>query len=244
MSEAPILIGNWKMHGTRALLRDWADALLPLCAEGSARACLCPPAPLLREAAQLLDPAIWVGGQNLSAQQQGAHTGEISAAMLVEAGCRLALVGHSERRQDQRESDAEVAAKAEAALAAGLHPVVCVGETGADRDAGNTEKLLARQVDALAGLATNDQWVIAYEPVWAIGTGLAAEIADIEAAHSFIRQRLGSKIPLLYGGSVNRDNIAAVLQSDLVDGALIGSASLDPQHFFDMVRISITISSS
>ncbi len=238
----PLIAGNWKMHGLRAdglaLAREVAEG-----AGGGAAAAellVCPPFTLLREiAAALEDGAVAVGAQDCHAAAKGAHTGDVSAPMLRDAGARFVILGHSERRADHGESDAAVLAKTEAALAAGLVPVVCVGESEGERLAGGAEAVVARQLDgSLPGGFAEAGGVVAYEPVWAIGTGRTPTESDIAAMHAAIRARLrarfgeaGGALRILYGGSVKPANAAAILALENVDGALVGGASLVAADF-------------
>jgi triosephosphate isomerase len=185
-----------------------------------------------------------IGAQDCHWAQSGAHTGCISVPMLVEAGARIVIVGHSERRADQHETDAEVRAKAEAAIAGGLVAIVCVGETEAQRDAGETLDVVGRQLGgSIPPDATAAGLVVAYEPVWAIGTGRTPSVDDIRAVHRFIREQLdrllggeGDRVRILYGGSVKADNAVELMAVDDVDGALVGGASLTAQQFVPIIR--------
>jgi triosephosphate isomerase len=248
MPHRPYIVGNWKMNGSRAMLAearaiDRAAARYP-----DVQVALAPPFTLigaLREAVT----AMGVGGQDCHAQAKGAHTGDVSAPMLVDTGADVVIVGHSERRKDHAESDAVVKAKAEAALAAGLGIIVCVGETLDERDAGKAEAVVAGQVDhslpaaEVAGDAVAAGKVaVAYEPVWAIGTGRVAAVSDVVAMHAAIRERLlalygeaGAKVRILYGGSVNAGNAAELLAAEGVSGALVGGASLTAEAFLPIV---------
>jgi triosephosphate isomerase len=235
----PLIAGNWKMHGLRADSLALARAV----AEGEAGAAellVCPPFTLLREVSAALEGGpVAVGGQDCHAAAKGAHTGDVSAPMLRDAGARFVILGHSERRADHGESDAAVLAKTEAALAAGLTPVVCVGESEAERLAGDAEAVVTRQLDgSLPDGFAEAGGVVAYEPVWAIGTGRTPTEADIAAIHAAIRARLrarfgeaGAKLRVLYGGSVKPANAAAILALENVDGALVGGASLVAADF-------------
>ncbi|HEY2559564.1 MAG TPA: triose-phosphate isomerase [Caldimonas sp.] len=244
MSRSKLVVGNWKMNGSVAANATLLDALkaAPL---GSAEAAVCPPAPYLRDVANaLLGGAIAWGGQDCSRHESGAFTGEISAAMLAELGCRYVIVGHSERRAMHDESDDVVAAKARAALAAGLVPIVCVGETLAEREQGATEAVVGRQLGAVIAVlgARIDSVVVAYEPVWAIGTGKTATPAEAQAVHAFLRERLAVAGPasrdlrILYGGSVKADNAAQLFAQADIDGGLIGGASLKAPEFIAICR--------
>ena len=231
--------GNWKMNGTRAALAE-VSALLAAHPAPGCEMLLCPPATLLAEMAALAQGSgLAVGGQDCHAQASGAHTGDISAAMLADAGASHVILGHSERRADHGESDALVRAKAEAAIAAGLIAVVCLGETEAQRDAGDTLAVIGAQLDgSVPTAATAAQLVLAYEPVWAIGTGRTPTIAQIAEVHAFLRTRLrahigaeAAKTRLLYGGSVKPSNAAEIFAVPHVDGALVGGASLKAADF-------------
>ena len=243
----PLIAGNWKMHGLRAdglaLARAVAEG-----AAGGAELLVCPPSTLLREVAAALEgSAVAVGAQDCHAAAKGAHTGDVSAPMLRDAGARFVILGHSERRADHAEGDAAVLAKAEAALAAGLVPVVCVGESEGERLAGDAEAVVTRQLDGSLpeGFAAAGG-VVAYEPVWAIGTGRTPTEADIAAMHAAIRARLvarfgeaGAKLRVLYGGSVKPANAAAILALENVDGALVGGASLVPADFLAIAAAAV-----
>ncbi|MDE1962073.1 MAG: triose-phosphate isomerase [Xanthomonadaceae bacterium] len=236
-----IVAGNWKMHGTRASARALVDAIVvapPMACEIA----VFPPFPYLAEliAAQAKAP-ISFGAQDVSAHAKGAFTGEVSAAMIKDIGARYALVGHSERRQFHAESDAIVAAKYAQAQAAGLVAVLCVGETLEQRDAGQTEGVIAAQIDAViqhSGPGSLANAVIAYEPVWAIGTGRSATADQAQAVHAFIRDKIRredakiySSLRILYGGSVKPDNAAGLFAQPDIDGGLIGGASLVAADF-------------
>lgn len=234
MTRKRLVAGNWKMHGSRAS----NDALLDALLEGIRRlngveCAICPPFPYLQQVSERLrdTPLAW-GAQNVSEHAQGAYTGEVSAAMLKEFGCRYAIVGHSERRQLYGESDVQVAAKFAAAQAAGLTPILCVGETLEEREAGRTEEIVARQLDAV-GFRNG---VLAYEPVWAIGTGRNATPEQAQAVHAFLRKKLSGATRILYGGSVKAQNAAALFAMPDVDGGLIGGASLAAQEFIEIVK--------
>lgn len=240
----PILAGNWKMNKTPQETRAFFAAFTAAFAPRADRSVwVFPPAICFAAAREAIGDRhdIALGVQNLHWETAGAFTGEISAPMAAAAGATLALVGHSERRHVFGETDEQVGRKAAAALAAGLLPTVCVGETLEERKAGRLEEVLARQLDAaLAWLGPSDagRFVLAYEPVWAIGTGVNATPADASAAHAYLRARLtgqlaagSSGVPILYGGSVKPDNAAELLAAKDVDGLLVGGASLDPTSF-------------
>jgi len=234
-----LVVGNWKMNGSRAANAALLAALRSA-APFPATVAVCVPAPYLGEVASALQgSAIAWGAQDCSSHESGAFTGEISAAMLAEFGCRYVIVGHSERRALHGEGDALVAEKAARALAAGMTPIVCVGETLAEREAGETASVVSRQLGAAIerlGDAIGEA-VIAYEPVWAIGTGKTASPAEAEAVHARLRGQLAALSPraaavsILYGGSVKPDNAAALFGQSNIDGGLIGGASLNAEHF-------------
>src|SRR5512134_1767173 len=231
MARVRLVAGNWKMHGSRASIAALLDALV----EGnpSSACAVCVPFPYLAQVAQqLAGSAIAWGAQNVSEHAQGAYTGEVSAAMLAEFGCRYVIVGHSERRQLYGETDAQAAAKFAAVRTAGMTPILCVGETLAERDAGKTEAVVARQLDAV----DFENAVLAYEPVWAIGTGRNATPEQAEAVHAFLRKRVPAQTPILYGGSVKPQNAPAIFAMPDVDGGLIGGASLVAKDFLDIVK--------
>jgi len=234
-----LVVGNWKMNGglasNAALLGEITAGWTGVRGRELA---VCVPYPYLAQAQAALSatPINW-GAQNVSEHAAGAFTGEVSAAMLVEYGCRYAIVGHSERRQQFGETDAVVAAKAKTALAAGIVPIVCVGETLAEREAQSTEGVVLRQIDAVLGVVGEDaaRMVVAYEPVWAIGTGRTAAPAEAQAVHATLRARLAqsgaAEVLLLYGGSVKADNAKALFGMADIDGGLIGGASLKSTEF-------------
>ena len=238
-----IVAGNWKMHGSRAENKSLLETVLAqLPADAQAECVVCPPFVYLADAARLLhDTAARLGAQNLSAEAQGAFTGEVSAAMLCDIGCQYVLVGHSERRQLYGENDALVARKVAAALGRGLTPIVCVGEQLAEREANATNSVVGRQLDAvveLCGIEAVGRMVLAYEPVWAIGTGRTASPEQVQAVHDFIRRRLAAKdaniaalVRVLYGGSVKASNALELFRMPDVDGGLIGGASLKAEEF-------------
>jgi triosephosphate isomerase len=236
-----LVVGNWKMNGglrqNDALL---ADLRAGWTAPPARQLAVCVPFPYLWQAqAALSGSSIAWGAQNVSEHAAGAFTGEVSAAMAAEFGCRYAIVGHSERRTLYGESDALVAAKAAAALRAGLTPIVCVGETLEEREAGATETVVLRQLDAVSSRLGDDMGavVIAYEPVWAIGTGRTASAAQAQAVHQVLRRRLAAvdaaaaDVALLYGGSVKADNAKTLFAAADIDGALVGGASLKADEF-------------
>lgn len=241
-----LIAGNWKMNGTlaanQALVNAMLDGLkgtLPM-----ADMALCVPAPYLAQLQSLLagSPIAW-GAQDVSAQEAGAFTGEISAGMLKDFACRYAIVGHSERRQYHGETDATVANKAQRVLAAGITPIVCVGETLAEREANQTEAVVKRQLAAVIHAVAHctSEIVVAYEPVWAIGTGKTATPEMAQAVHAVLRQQIAAatehpeRVKILYGGSMNAANAASLLAQPDIDGGLIGGASLKATDFLQIV---------
>ena len=240
----PLIAGNWKMNGFRADGLALARAVQAGSPGISSELLVCPPATLLAEVGQVLaGSAVGLGGQDCAASAPGAHTGDIAAGMLADLGCRYVILGHSERRSDHGETDAIVRAKAEAARAAGLIPIVCLGEIEAERDRGEARAVVARQlVGSLPAGASAADTVVAYEPVWAIGTGRTPSNPDIVAVHGQLRRELGKRggaaagIRLLYGGSVKPANASEILALPDVNGALIGGASLKAQDFLAIAR--------
>jgi triosephosphate isomerase len=239
-----LVVGNWKMHGSHAAneqLLEGLKAAGPLPCD----AAVCVPFPYLSQAAERLarSPLAW-GAQDVSAQEQGAYTGEVSASMLADFGCRYGIVGHSERRALHHEADQLVADKAKAALARGVTPIVCVGETLAQRDAGETEHVVKRQLSAVIHTLGHcaGEMVVAYEPVWAIGTGRTATPEQAQAVHALLRAQLhaatkhAAGMKLLYGGSVKPDNAQALFAQPDIDGGLIGGASLKADDFLAICR--------
>ncbi|HET9578059.1 MAG TPA: triose-phosphate isomerase [Usitatibacter sp.] len=242
------VVGNWKLNGSLAGNESLLRALLREIPRDTDVACaVCVPSPYLAQVQGLLaGSGIGWGAQDVSRHDQGAYTGEVSGRMLAEFGCRYAIVGHSERRTLFGETDALVAEKYAAARRAKLTPIFCIGETLEQRERGETEKVLARQVDALldkCGVAELDGGIVAYEPVWAIGTGRTATSAQAQEAHGFIRGRIAAKdraiaqkLPLLYGGSVKASNAAELFAMPDVDGGLVGGASLVAEDFAGIWR--------
>ena len=245
----PFLAGNWKMHKSRAEALELASGLRHLVGGETERdVAVFPPLTVLEAVRRTLEgSAIRVGAQTCHFEEKGAFTGEVSARMLVDAGCELVLVGHSERRALFGETDEIVGKKLEAALAAGLEPILCVGETIDERQADRTEEVVKRQtVAALEGLdpASMERITLAYEPVWAIGTGLTATPDQAQAVHGFLRELLRGALPgdlaekvrIQYGGSVKPDNIAGLMSEPDLDGALVGGACLDAAAFAGIVQ--------
>jgi triosephosphate isomerase len=239
-----LVVGNWKMNGSRAALAELGPIAAAARAAAGVDVALCPPFTLIPIAVPRAGGAVAIGAQDCHQAASGAHTGNVSAAMLVEAGAKLAIIGHSERRADQGETDALVRAKAAAALAAGLQAIVCVGEVEEERVAGgHVEKVLFQLEHSLPELAAEAELVVAYEPVWAIGTGRTATCADAAEMHGAIREALidrfgdaGGRIRILYGGSCNGKNAAELFAVDHVDGGLVGGASLAAELFVPIIE--------
>ncbi len=232
-----LIAGNWKMNGLRHSLDQVSSLMQKVGKAPKADILICPPALLLMEMARMTkDSPIMVGGQDCHWKESGAHTGEISAQMLANAGASHVIVGHSERRADCGENSKTVRHKAEAALAAGLIPIICVGETLAQREAGEAASVVRDQVEQSMPTQSKGEIVIAYEPVWAIGTGKVASAADIAEIHALLREQVGPGIRLLYGGSVKLGNAAEILHIENVDGALVGGASLTAEDFFGIIE--------
>ncbi|HKJ53422.1 MAG TPA: triose-phosphate isomerase [Gammaproteobacteria bacterium] len=244
--RANLIAGNWKMNGSLQSVDALVDGIRAG-DPGAAELALCPPAVyLMKVGGMLAGSGIALGAQNVGDRESGAFTGEVSAAMLVECGCRYAIVGHSERRSLYLESDVLVAARFAMAQKGGLTPILCVGETLAEREQGVTEQVVARQIDAVLEVCGNDAFdeaVVAYEPVWAIGTGQVATPDQAQAVHEFIRGRLADsnaqaaeRLRILYGGSMNPSNAAELLSRPDIDGGLIGGASLKAADFLAIAQ--------
>jgi triosephosphate isomerase (TIM) len=245
MARRPLVAGNWKMNGLTA-----SAAQLDNIVAGAAKLAeridilVCPPFTLVAAfAARARGSRVAIGGQNCHARASGAHTGDVSAEMLADAGASAVIVGHSERRQDHHETDADVDAKVLAARRAGLLPIICVGEVRAERDAGKTRDVVGTQLAGSLPDGAGD-FVVAYEPVWAIGTGLTPTPKDVGEMHGFIRNQLAGRfgclsdsIRILYGGSVKAANAAELLAIDNVDGALVGGASLNAEEFLAIAGV-------
>ncbi len=243
-----LIAGNWKMNGSLADNDALVRALIAGMGQAACQVAVCVPAPYLAQVQMLRSgSALELGSQDVSQHAQGAYTGEVSAAMLKEFGVRYAIVGHSERRQYHGESDALVADKAKAALAAGITPIVCVGETLAEREAGRTEEVVKRQLAAV--IHTNGHCIseiaVAYEPVWAIGTGKTATPEQAQQVHAVLRAQLkaatdhAERVHILYGGSMNAANAAALLGQGDIDGGLVGGASLKAADFLKIIAAAL-----
>jgi len=240
----PLIAGNWKMNGLRSSLSE-ASAVADGVAGSPARVAICPPSLLIHQMSDLLRGSkVLVGGQDAHWDDAGAFTGDVSAEMLKDAGASLVILGHSERRTGHRETDEIVARKVQAALRAGLEPIVCVGETLDERNAGGALEIVTGQVrGSLPAELTDRAFTVAYEPVWAIGTGLTPTTAQIEEMHRAIRGTLvekfgeaGEGVAILYGGSVKPSNAAEILHAAEVGGALVGGASLKANDFLGIIK--------
>ena len=248
MALRKLVAGNWKMNGSMAALAELDGIAAAAAAAPGLDVAICPPFTLIAGAVARA-PGLAIGAQDCHAAAKGAHTGCVSAAMLQEAGATLTIVGHSERRADQHETDGEVRAKAEAAIAAGLTAIVCVGETEAERDAGRALAVVEGQLDgSIPPAGTAATLVVAYEPVWAIGTGRTPSTADVAEMHAAIRAKLsallggeGAGVRILYGGSVKPDNAAELMAVADVDGALVGGASLTAALFVPIIRATASL---
>ena len=245
-----LVAGNWKMNGSSAANAELVAGIIAGVPEGNGFSLLvCPPYPYLGSIVeQAKGTAVSVGAQNVSEHEKGAFTGEVSPGMLSDLGCKFAIVGHSERRSLYGESSAQVAAKFRAAQAAGITPILCLGETLEEREAGTTESVIDEQLDAVldtAGVAALQSAVIAYEPVWAIGTGVTASPEQAQDVHRHIRGRLealdaniAAGVQILYGGSMKGENAAGLLAKPDIDGGLIGGASLKAEDFLAIAKVA------
>ena len=243
MANRKYIVGNWKMNGLRAQLSDIAAIASIAANHDGADVGICPPATLIAAAVQA-NPGFAIGAQDCHFAESGAHTGCLSAAMLKEAGASYSILGHSERRADQQEGDAEVKAKAEAVHAAGMGAIICVGETEEERDAGQAIEIVTVQLARSFPAGASADWLtIAYEPVWAIGTGRVPETRDVAEMHAAIRTKLGElmrqgsdEVRILYGGSMNGSNASELLAVANVDGGLVGGASLTAAKFGPIIE--------
>lgn len=242
----PLVAGNWKLNGSKQSISQLLEGILGAVQDvKKAEVVVCPPAVYLQQVTDLLkdSPVQW-GAQNVSEHPSGAYTGEVAAPMLVEFGCKYTIIGHSERRSIFGETDEQIVQKFVALKNAGIIPILCVGELLEERETGKTEEVVGRQIDAVLNVAGIEQFenaVIAYEPVWAIGTGMTATPAQAQDVHAFIRQRLAEKdskiadgVQILYGGSVKPDNAEELFSQADIDGGLIGGASLDAAGFLSI----------
>lgn len=245
LTPRPLIAGNWKMNGLAEALDQARAVAAALDAKpAGARVAICPPATLLDRLSQTLEGSIVLtGGQDCHPKASGAHTGDVSAAMLVDAGARLVILGHSERRTDHGETCALVSAKVEAALAGALEPIICCGESLEQREAGSAIAVVTGQIrNSLPASLADQAFAVAYEPIWAIGTGRTASVVNIEEMHAVIRAELvakfgdhGATAPILYGGSVKPDNAVEILSAAEVGGALVGGASLKAVDFLAII---------
>lgn len=251
MARRRLVAGNWKMNGSIEKVETFADGLSRAADSLDCDMAVCVPFVYVQAMARALgETHVAAGAQHVSDQQQpGAFTGEVSADMLYDSGAACVVVGHSERRELYGETDELVAARAEAAVAASLTPIVCIGESLAQREADETESVLTRQVNALfegCGPATLEEVVLAYEPIWAIGTGRSATPEQAQSVHAFVRARvadhdagIADSLPILYGGSVKPDNAPSLFAEADVDGALVGGASLEAESFIGIARAAV-----
>lgn len=246
----PLIAGNWKMNGTKASLDLVRDIMLGLSQFDDQADCLvCPPSTLLAEVSSIADSSrLFTGGQDCHAEVSGAHTGDVSADMIADAGGKYVILGHSERRADHHETSDMVATKTRAAIAAGLTPIICVGESLDDREAGQTIPVITAQIQAsLPDEVGQCAFVVAYEPIWAIGTGRVATPEQVSEVHSEVRTMLtdrfaehGARVPILYGGSMKPGNAAELLALNDVNGGLIGGASLNATDFLAIYSACIS----
>ncbi|QTD56094.1 triose-phosphate isomerase [Parasphingorhabdus cellanae] len=243
MANRKFIVGNWKMNGLHDQLSDIGDIAAIASEHKDIDVAICPPTTLIAPAAEKV-PDFMIGAQDCHSAANGAHTGCLSADMIRETGALLSILGHSERRADQHETDADVKAKAEAVHAAGLGAIICVGETEAERDDGKAVEVVCGQLEGSFPEEPSADWLtIAYEPVWAIGTGRVPETSDVEEMHAAIRNKLGKlmgdgadAVRILYGGSMNGGNAAALLAVPNVDGGLVGGASLTAEKFGPIIE--------
>ena len=247
------VIGNWKMHGSKTFVTELLSNIKDFVQKNQSNVniIVCPPYDFLDQTQIMLKKSqLQWGGQNMAAEQEGPYTGEISTLMLYEFGCRYVLLGHSERRQLYGETNAQIAKKFNLAIKSGLTPILCVGETLAERQANQTHAILQTQLEKIVDYGSDvlKRAIIAYEPVWAIGTGLSAQPEQAQEVHQFLREYikflgsdLAQELPILYGGSVKVSNAEALFQMPDIDGGLIGGASLDAVEFLHIYRILVSI---
>ncbi len=247
------VIGNWKMHGSKTFVTELLSNIKDFVQKNQSNVniIVCPPYVFLDQTQIMLKKSqLQWGGQNMAAEQEGPYTGEISTLMLYEFGCRYVLLGHSERRQLYGETNAQIAKKFNLAIKSGLTPILCVGETLAEREANQTHAILQTQLEKIVDYGSDvlKRAIIAYEPVWAIGTGLSAQPEQAQEVHQFLREYikflgsdLAQELPILYGGSVKVSNAEALFQMPDIDGGLIGGASLDAVEFLHIYRILVSI---
>ena len=242
-----IVAGNWKMNASKESVNTLIEGILSGMNEASSEVIVCAPFPYLSQVESLIQgSSLMLGAQNLNVNSAGAYTGEVSADMIKDFGAQHVIVGHSERRSLYGETNAIVAEKTKAAIDAGLTPLLCVGESLEDRESGNTEAIVEEQINAvvdLIGIESFDQVIIAYEPVWAIGTGLTASPEQAQAVHLFIRnlladssEKIAQRTPILYGGSMNAGNAADLISCSDIDGGLIGGAALKAEDFLQICK--------
>lgn len=239
-----LIAGNWKMNGLNASITEVTALKQALKAHpAAAKVLICPPATLVAKIAEVAGPEVEIGGQDCQAKASGAYTGDIAAEMLADAGAKWVIVGHSERRDYHKESNEFIAEKTKAGWRAGLKVIVCVGESEAERVAGKQDEVVGHQLSFLPEGATAENLVIAYEPIWAIGTGKIPTIEEIDAMHNFIRKTLtdkfgatGAKMEILYGGSVKPNNAKEIFTVKNVNGALVGGASLKAKDFLAIIE--------
>ncbi|MBS0622112.1 MAG: triose-phosphate isomerase [Verrucomicrobia bacterium] len=238
MKRPKVIAGNWKMYKTVAEAADFVKKLAPLVAASQPEVLLAVPYTAIRSARDAAQGSkVQIGAQNMNDAREGAFTGEISASMLLDAGAQFVVLGHSERRHIFGESNQFINRKVKRALKEGLRVILCVGESSQEREADQTEEVLRKQLEeSLSGIEEKQRLIVAYEPVWAIGTGRSASAEIAQQTHFFLRSLLGEEVWMLYGGSVKPDNVAEFLSQPDIDGVLVGGASLDPESFAKIVQ--------
>ena len=228
------IIANWKMHTPP--MPAWVQTVAMVCIDDDVQVVVCPPFTRLSAGQMVLtNTPIAMGGQDCHAQEEGAFTGDVSAKMLRQCGCEFVILGHSERREHHGETNEQVKAKAETALEHGLVPVICIGESAQEREGGNTLPVIERQI-AESIPQSDEEMVIAYEPIWAIGSGKTPTLEEVAEVHDFIKKQLHKPLPVVYGGSVKPANASEILAIDHVDGVLVGGASLDGESFAGIIK--------